>query len=259
MNILDKIINNTREDLERKKSQQSLSEIRKLAELQTAKRLSFAKALQRQETNIIAEVKKASPSKGVICQSFEPVAIAREYQQGGAAAISVLTNERFFQGSIQFLDDIAKAVSLPLLRKDFIIDAYQIYSAKAHSASAILLLVVALNYSQLCDYLALAHELGMDALVEVHNQDELETAVVSGANIIGVNNRDLTTFETSLETSLQLAPNMPAKCICVSESGLRTREDIEQLEKAGFDAFLIGETLMRQKDRPGYLKKLRGV
>jgi len=259
MSILKEIIEHTREELERKKSQESLHDLRKRAEFSSAKQPSFTKALQQQQTSIIAEVKKASPSRGVICESFDPVAIAGEYQQGGAAAVSVLTNEPFFQGKVRFLDDIAETVSLPLLRKDFIVDAYQIYNAKIHSASAILLLVVALNYSQLCDYLALAHELGMDALVEVHNPDELETAVVSGANIIGVNNRDLTTFETSLDISLQLAAHMPSNCTCVSESGLRTREDIEQLEKAGFDAFLIGETLMRQNDRPGYLKKLRGV
>jgi indole-3-glycerol phosphate synthase len=217
----------------------------------------WAAALRRQAATgpaIIAEIKKASPSKGVIRAAFDPAWLARRYRAGGAAALSVLTDEPYFQGSLRNLELASAAAPLPCLRKDFIVDEYQIVEARAHRADAILLIAAALSDSELKLLAQTAHSLSLDVLVEVHTAEELDCVLdalgESGALAIGVNNRDLTTFEVAQETSLALVDRIPASVVRVTESGISTREDIACLRKAGFDAFLIGESLMRQPD-PG--------
>ncbi len=196
----------------------------------------------------IAEVKKASPSAGIIREDFNYLNIAKEYEAGGASAISVLTDKEFFKGDLKYLSEIKKTVSLPVLRKDFIIDPYQIYEAKAAGADLVLLIARILTKEQIDTFLALTHKLGMECLVEVHDIDELNTVLETEASIIGINNRNLDTFETNIETTLQLYHLIPEEKIIVSESGIKTRADVLNLEKAGIDAILIGETLMRSQD-----------
>ena len=210
------------------------------------------------EIALVAEVKKASPSKGLIRPDFDPVAIARRYEETGASAISVLTDEKHFQGRLEYLTQIREAVGIPLLRKDFIIDRMQVYEARAAGADAILLIVAALSLGQLHDLLGAARDLGMAALVEVHTESELCTAVSVGADIIGINNRDLQTFETRLETTLELASRVPPDRVLVSESGINTRADVERLMAAGVDAILVGESLMREEDPGSKVKELLG-
>ncbi len=206
------------------------------------------------EPAIIAEIKKASPSKGLIRENFDVSWLAQRYQEGGAAALSVLTDEPHFQGSLHNLKLASNAVKLPCLRKDFIIDEYQIVEARAHCADAILLIAAALTNDDLKRFSVAAHEHALDVFVEVHTASELEEVLDvlgdNGADAIGVNNRDLKTFEVRMETSLELANRIPASVIRVAESGISTAEDIDRLRTAGFDAFLIGESLMRQPD-PG--------
>jgi indole-3-glycerol phosphate synthase len=203
---------------------------------------------------VIAEIKKASPSKGLIRSAFDPSWLARRYRAGGAAALSVLTDEPFFQGSLRNLEMASSATPLPCLRKDFIVDEYQIVEARAHRADAILLIAAALDISEMKRLAAAARSLTLDVLVEVHTAEELDCVLdalgETGADAIGVNNRDLRTFEVSAETSLALVSRIPASVVRVTESGISTREDIARLRMAGFDAFLIGESLMRQPD-PG--------
>ena len=201
--------------------------------------------------NIIAEFKRRSPSKGVIRADADPVRIALDYISAGAVAISVLTEENYFDGSLEDLQAIRETVDAPLLRKDFIFDEYQLYEAATAGADAVLLIVAALDDSQLASLRGLIEdELGMDALVEVHDDFELQRATTCGARLIGVNNRDLRTFEVSLETSLRLIDQAPSDAILISESGLKTRKDLEDLHRVGYRGFLIGETLMRA-DSPG--------
>lgn len=221
-------------------------------------RRGFAAALRAGAPAIIAEVKKASPSKGVIRADFEPVTIARQYAAGGAAALSVLTEERFFQGSPDYLQAIRAAVDLPLLRKDFIIDDYQLVEARAWGADAALLIVGALDDAQLRDLHAAGRTLGLDMLVEAHDEAEVDRAVAAGAELIGVNNRDLRTFVTTLATAERLRPRIPAGAIAVAESGIETAADIARLRAAGYEAFLVGESLMRQPDPGAALVALRG-
>lgn len=255
--ILDKIIVQTRKHVERCKRKVPESILRIEAKT-IPSRFSFREVLAANDLAIIAEIKKASPSKGMICKSFDPVSIAKTYRHGGAAAVSVLTDETFFHGNIRYLDDVAAQIELPLLRKDFIIDPYQIYEAKCHYASAVLLLAGPLDGDELTEYLQLTHELGMHALVEVHNEFELNKALKAGAGIIGVNNRDLKTFHVDLNTSLRLVDRIPDSVLCVSESGIHSRTDIVRLWHAGYHACLIGESLMRHPDAACYLKQLRG-
>ena len=200
--------------------------------------------------SVIAEVKKASPSKGLLCQDFHPAEIAKGYRAAGARALSVLTDREFFQGSLDDLK-LAKAASgLPVLRKDFTLEPYHVYEAAAAGADAVLLIVAILPPFELKQLLELSKALGLDALVEVHNSEELSIAKDAGAEIIGVNNRDLKTFEVSIQTSLQLVDDIPDQAVAISESGLKTADDLQRLRSAGFDAFLIGERFMTEKD-PG--------
>ena len=206
----------------------------------------------------IAEVKKASPSAGVIREDFNYINIASEYEAGGASAISVLTDKEFFKGDIKYLSEIKDAVSLPVLRKDFIIDPYQIYEARTAGADLVLLIARILTKEQIEIFLSLSHKLGMECLVEVHDNEELEKVLETEAAIIGINNRNLDTFETNLETTLQLCHRVPEGKIIVSESGIKTRADVLILEEAGIDAILIGETLMRSRDISQKIKELFG-
>jgi indole-3-glycerol phosphate synthase len=247
--ILDDIVQARRRDLAGAKSTVSLNELEKSV-LYSAARRGFAASLTAVPRAIIAEVKKASPSRGVIREDFDPVVLARSYAEGGAAAVSVLTEERHFQGSLQYLADIRGAVDLPLLRKDFLVDAYQIVEARAWGADAVLLIVAILDDRELTDLLAAAREVGLDALVEAHTAEEVDRAVRGGARIVGVNNRDLRTFVTSLSTAEALRARIPAGVLAVAESGIDSRPDVARLEAAGFHVFLVGEALMRAPD-PG--------
>ena len=220
---------------------------------------SFSAALRSgANIRIIAEIKKASPSLGIIRKDFHRVEIARIYEAGGAAAISVLTDEYFFQGSLSYLTEVKKAVGLPTLRKDFIIDPYQIYEAKAAGADAILLIAAMLSGDEIQDYLALSGEMGMECLVEVHSEEELKKVLQTNAHIIGVNNRNLATFITDMTTTLRLRQMIPDGKIVVSESGIKTRGDVEKLLKAGVGAILVGETLMKSQDISAKLRELLG-
>ena len=219
----------------------------------------FAEALQRQRPAIIAEIKKASPSKGLLQPDFHPAFIAHSYEEGGAACLSVLTDRRYFQGSLNDLEAARASVNLPVLRKDFTIDRLQIFEAAAHGADAILLIAAILEVPQLTAFRELASSLGLAVLVEVHDGEELAKAIDSGAGIIGVNNRNLDTFEVSLDTSLRLSFQMPANVIRVSESGIYTRADIELLSGAGFHAFLVGESLMKSHEPIAALQSLLGT
>jgi indole-3-glycerol phosphate synthase len=212
--------------------------------------------LQLGQSAVIAEIKKASPSKGVLREKFDPVAIAKSYEQGGAACLSVLTDRKFFQGADEYLSQIHEVCVLPILRKDFIIDAYQVYEARAIGADCILLIVAALADTQLHDLANLATHLGMDVLVEVHNFQELERALSLNTRLIGINNRDLRTFETHLNTTLELSQCIPKKYIVVSESGIQTLSDITLLRQAGVYTFLVGEAFMKAEEPGEALKKL---
>ncbi len=255
--ILDDILANKREEVSARKRAVSLAALRERPLYQEARR-GFVAAV-RKPGAIIAEVKKASPSKGLIRPHFDPLAIARAYATHGAAALSVLTDERFFQGHLDYLAMIRTAVTLPLIEKDFVIDPYQITEARAYGADAILLIVAALRPEQLVTLAAEAETIGVDALVEVHNEEELELALPVRPRLLGINNRDLHTFVTSLATCERLLPRVPASCTVVAESGIETRADIERLLRAGAHAFLIGETFMRAPDPGVKLDELRGI
>ena len=216
------------------------------------------KLVDYQGVALIAEAKKASPSRGVICPDFDPVAIAKTYRDGGAQAISVLTDEDFFQGHLSYIPMVRQAVDLPVLRKDFIIHEIQITQARDYGADAILLIAAILDIEQIKDYLVLAAELGMDSLVEVHNEAELEKALWADSLLIGINNRNLQDFTVDLATSLRLKKIIPSQIPVVSESGIRTRDDIKQLADAGIKAVLVGETLMRQAGEKDALHVLMG-
>lgn len=218
----------------------------------------FSAALSREAINVIAELKKASPSAGLLRADFDPVALATGFEAAGAAALSVLTEEEFFQGDLKYMRAARGATGLPVLRKDFIVDPWQVWEARATNADSFLLIVAALADAQLAELLALGRELGMEPLVEVHTRGELDRAVAAGARIVGVNNRDLRTLEVRLETSFSLIDAIPESCIAVCESGLRSHDDLTRLRAAGFDAFLVGESLMRQPDPGAALRTLLG-
>ena len=216
----------------------------------------FAAALARNQINIISELKKASPSRGLLREEFRPIELARGFEHAGAAALSVLTEEEFFQGSAKDLRDARKACEIPVLRKDFIVNAWQVWEARAIDADSFLLIVAALSDAVLAELLGLGRELGMEPLIEVHTRAELDRAIAAGARIVGVNNRDLKTLEVKLETSFALVEAIPEECIAVCESGIRDGAEIKRLRAAGFDAFLIGEHLMTQADPAAALSEL---
>jgi indole-3-glycerol phosphate synthase len=219
-------------------------------------RRDFAQALSMRAPALIAEIKRASPSKGLLAPDFDPPALARAYQQGGAAALSVLTDEKHFQGTLSDLESARSAVQLPALRKDFTIDPYHVHQAAAHGADAILLIAAILSERQMRDFRELAEHYRMSALVEVHDDEELKPAIASGARIIGVNNRDLRTFQVDLGVSLRLAGKIPSSVIKVAESGINSAADVRQLRAAGYNAFLVGEHLMRSGDPARALQTL---
>jgi indole-3-glycerol phosphate synthase len=219
----------------------------------------FKKAISRPTCSIIAEVKRRSPTKGIIREAFDPLQIAALYQDNGAAAISIITDEAFFEGKGHFLSDIKDIIDLPLLRKDFIIDPYQIYETKFLGGDALLLIASLLEAGELGEYILLTKKLGLAPLVEVHTREELNKALAAGADIIGINNRDLKNFSTDLKTTLELAPAVPSDKTVVTESGIATRGDIEQLMEAGIHCFLVGEVLMRAEDIGGKLRELLGT
>jgi indole-3-glycerol phosphate synthase len=208
----------------------------------------FAAALTRPQVNIIAELKKASPSSGLLREEFRPIELATRFERAGAAALSVLTEEEFFQGSAKDLREARKACEIPVLRKDFIVDPWQVLETRAMDADSFLLIVAVLSDAALTELLALGRELGMEPLIEVHTRAELDRAIAAGARIIGVNNRDLKTLEVNLDTSFDLVEVIPEDCIAVCESGIRDGSQIQRLRAAGFDAFLIGEHLMTKAD-----------
>jgi indole-3-glycerol phosphate synthase len=253
--FLDEIVRHVRSEVEMRRQQVPAAALQDRPLFQAARR-KFAARLQGKGRHIIAEVKRASPSQGLIRSDFNSVNIARRYADNGASALSVLTEERFFQGSLTYLEEIRSAVSLPLLRKDFIFDRYQLLEARSYGADAILLIVAILSPAQLRELREEAQALEMDALVEVHTEEELDQALSSGAGIIGINNRDLQTFAVSLSTTERLAPAVPAEVVVVCESGLESAAQIQRIEKVGVHAFLIGETLMRATDPGAKLKEL---
>ncbi|WP_434309022.1 indole-3-glycerol phosphate synthase TrpC [Hominifimenecus sp. rT4P-3] len=260
MNILATIAEKTKERVAAEKKVVSLAELRNCAEQAAFKGTPFRleQALSAPGLNFICEIKKASPSKGVIAPDFPYLKIAEEYQLAGAAAISCLTEPFWFQGSDSYLKEIVETVEIPVLRKDFTVDEYMIYQAKALGASAILLICAILDDGQLSSYQQLAKELGLSALVETHDEEEVERALKAGAAIVGVNNRNLKTFEVDLSTSFRLRNLVPSEVLFVSESGIRTSEEIARLRQAGVNGVLIGETLMRQTDKKAALSQLRG-
>jgi indole-3-glycerol phosphate synthase len=256
--ILDQIVADNKLELEARKRSFPLVELQRVALLRPPP-LDFASALRGERVQLIAEVKKASPSKGVIRSDFNPVEIARTYAGNGASAISVLTETRYFQGSLNHLRDIREALGnkrLPLLRKDFIVDPYQIYESRAYGADSLLLIVAILTLDKLESLLELSHQLNMSCLVEVHKEAEVEIAQRSQARIIGINNRDLNTFIVDLTTTERLRPLIPADRIVVSESGIKDRGDIERLRQWGIDAVLIGESLMSAPNIAAKMKEL---
>ncbi len=256
--ILDEIVAHKEEELAETKRRMSLADVKARA-ADAGPMRGFTRALSGDAIGLIAEVKKASPSQGVIRADFDPVAIARRYAESGASCLSVLTEQRYFQGALGYLGAIRKAVDLPLLRKDFIIDAYQIHEARAAGADAILLIAACLERGRLEDFLGIAGELGLDVLVESHTAKELDRTLLAGAALVGINNRDLKTFRVSLTTTLDLIKDVPDDRTVVSESGIRTREDVLLLQKAGVDAILVGESLMREQDIGKKVKELLGA
>lgn len=256
--MLDEIVQKTKERLEISKQEKSLDELkREVNELDIAHDFPFKTALSDSEISIIAEVKRASPSKGMIADDFDYVLIAKEYEGAGASAISVLTEPYFFKGSNDYLKEISQNVSIPLLRKDFIIDEYMIWEAKLLGASAVLLIVSILDIVQLKKFLDLAHDLGLSAIVEAHDGNEIRTALNVGAEIIGVNNRDLTDFSVDIENSINLRRCVSGDVIFISESGIKTPEDVRKLKENNVDAVLIGETLMKSDDKKAMISELK--
>lgn len=257
--ILDKIAVKTYQRIAQFKEIQSLEELQSIAQKMPKNTgFSFEKAIRSKEISFICEIKKASPSKGILVNEFPYLAIAKEYERAGASAISVVTEPDFFHGSNDYLAEIAAAVNIPVLRKDFIIDAYQIYESKILGASAILLICALLDTDTLKNYLSIAHSLGLSAVVETHTETEIQSALTAGARIIGVNNRDLKTFSVDFTTSLRLRKLVPKNILFISESGIKTAEDIALLNKINVDAVLIGETLMRSSNKRKQLSLLRG-
>ena len=255
--ILDRLAEHARERVRAARMQIPPEEIRRQALSLPIGGFSFEKALKKPGLSFICECKKASPSKGIIAEEFPYLQIAREYEAAGADCISVLTEPKWFLGSGRYLEEIAETVSIPCLRKDFTVDEYMIYEAKILGASAVLLICSILSQRQLSEYLSLCDELGLSALVEAHDEAEVELAQRAGARIIGVNNRNLKDFSVDAENSLRLRERIPEGVLFVSESGVQSVEDVRRLREAGADAVLVGEALMRASDKKKKLAKLR--
>lgn len=253
LTVLDQIVVRKRAELV---SERALVKQEDLEGKPIPRRRGFRSALEARSPAIIAEIKKASPSAGLIAEEFDPAAIARSYQAGGAAALSVLTDKQYFQGSLDDLMAARIATSLPVLRKDFTLDRYHLLQASTHGADCVLLIVAVLEFTELKELLAAAQELRLDALVEVHDGEELDRALQAGGTFIGVNNRNLKTLEVSLETSFELADRFPDGIVRISESGIRQPDDLKRLHDAGYQGFLVGESLMRQPDQGRALASL---
>lgn len=257
--ILAQIVERRRESISHRKRVLPDVALKIAVEKKSSPVRDFATALTRAGLNVIAELKKASPSRGLLRADYKPAKIAPQLESRGAAALSVLTEEDFFQGSLADLKDVAKSTHIPVLRKDFIIDPWQVWEARAANADAFLLIAAILDDFKLRELLELGRQLGMEALVEAHSEEELERTVDAGAKIIGINNRDLKSFDVRLETSRELVELIPEECIAVSESGIRTHADLLRLREAGFDAFLIGEHLMTKPDPAAALAGILGA
>ena len=262
--ILDKLTESTKRRVDEFYKNNDVDQIKSIAmqmanEESEDRKFRFGKALRSYPISFICEVKKASPSKGVIVEDFHYTNIAKEYEQAGATAISVLTEPNFFKGSDKFLKDVADIVNMPILRKDFIIDEYQIYQAKLIGADAILLICAILDEKILNKFLNIANNLKLSCLVETHNEYEIKMALNSEAKIIGINNRDLKTFRVDIKTSLELQKFIPENKILISESGIKTLQDIKMLQENGFNGALIGESIMLSKNKKEFLLKLQGM
>jgi indole-3-glycerol phosphate synthase len=255
---LDKILSTKVLEVDQQKSLLNLDDI-KLRIDDASPSKGFINAIQERNkkglVSVIAEIKKASPSKGIIREDFSPTEIAKQYETNGATCLSILTDEKYFQGSLDYLKQVRTQVEIPLLRKDFIVDEYQIYQSKLYGADCILLIVSALTDNQLIEYKSIAEELSLDVLVEVHNQQELERILTMNFSLIGINNRNLSTFEVSLETTRDLS-SQSGEATLVSESGIRNKKDIEEILSYGVLNFLVGESFMRAEDPGNELKKL---
>ena len=259
MNILDLLAAHAKERCEAAKEYISLEELKKLAAATKKGDFAFERALRNPGISFICECKKASPSKGLIAPDFPYLKIAKEYEQAGADCISVLTEPKWFFGSDEYLREIAAEVKIPCLRKDFTVDEYMIYEAKLLGASAVLLIAAILSESQLKEYIGVCSELGLSALVETHNEAEVDDALCAGARIIGVNNRNLKDFSVDTENSKRLRKLIPRDILFVAESGVKTAADVRSLRAIGADAVLVGETLMRAEDKTQKLNELRGI
>ena len=259
MTILDELAGYAKIRVAREKQKISLEEIKESAFSMPKGNFAFEKALKKNDIAFICECKKASPSKGIIAENFPYLEIAKEYEQAGADCISVLTEPSRFLGKDEYLQEIANAVKIPCLRKDFTVDEYMIYQAKLLGASAVLLICSILDKSQIKEYISMCDTLGLSALVEVHDETEMQTALQSGARIIGVNNRNLKDFSVDTDNSRKLRELVPNDVIFVSESGVKTPEDVQKLRDIGANAVLIGETLMRAENKRDMLAKLKGI
>jgi indole-3-glycerol phosphate synthase len=253
--MLDKIVAQKREDVEQRKKAVTIACLQERIARQKPP-LDLALVLKSEHIRLIAEVKQASPSRGMLSPNFDPIELAQKYAEGGAAAISVLTEANYFMGSIEHLAAIKEVVQLPLLRKDFIFDPYQVYESRAYGADALLLIAAILHQRQLKEFVSLSHSLGLRCLVEVHNKSELERAVASEAEIIGINNRDLNTFAIDINTTRFLRSLVPIEKIVVSESGIKSRSDMEKLRKWRIDAVLVGEALVTASEVRAKMKEL---
>lgn len=248
MNRLEEILQHKRREVEQRRSELTLAQLRERITPRTDPR-PFGAALRCPgQVSLIAEIKRASPSAGLIREDFQPSALARDYERGGARALSILTDEHFFQGKLKFLPQARSATALPCLRKDFIIDEYQIWEARLAEADAVLLIVAALKPAELARFTQIAAEAGVETLVEVHDEAELDLALETSPRMIGINNRNLQTFTVDLAVTERLAPKIPPGCLLVSESGIRTPADVQRLRACGVQAILVGESLMRQPD-----------
>lgn len=257
--ILDRIAADTKIRVEKTKRKVPFSEIRRQEmEMSPNTGFPFEECLEQPGIHYICELKKASPSKGVIAEDFPYLEIAKEYERAKASAISCLTEPKYFQGKNEYLEEIAKEVSIPVLRKDFTIDEYMIYEAKVLGADAVLLICTLLDTETLKRYLNICNRLGLSALVEAHDEEEMQSAITAGARVIGVNNRNLKDFTVDINNSIRLRNLAPKEVLFVAESGIKTPDDIEALRRAGMNGVLIGETLMRSTDKKAILEKLNG-